>query len=628
MKTKLILFAFMVFTFHNCKKEEVPPAVKEVKASFSLPTQNLYVTCPIKLTNTSTNGTAFSWDFGDGETSTSKDAEHIYKTAGTFTIKLKVSEGSASNETTQSIKIEPLPPITSTFTVPNVATHFINVPIVFTNTSIGATKSEWNFGDGGTSVELSPSHAYTNIGTYEVTLKTTGPKGSAESKQTLKLNVGVNADFSIPSGTLHNGCEITFQNTTVGALNIEWNFGDGGTSTVFSPNHIYKDLGTYTVTMKASNTFENKVVTKNVIVTSPSLNKVFSQNNLSQKAVAIFPIENNGYAVFYKEIDYIKNTEGFVYEKFNESGASLLQKKYFGLGKEWLESVVEVEDGYVLGYTTHEGTVSKFAAMKIDINGIEIWSKSYFVFSPKVLLTNIIKSHDNGFLLIGEQGNQEQTVQGALLIHIENNGTQKRIITQASPSGVGKIYKCISTSDNHYLCVGEILENNTRSGWFLKYDSSFNVVNNRTHSGNIKFTDVVENLDNSFILVGTKFTSTDNDDAVVFKLQKSGSGLATLASYSTSSYDWFRSIIKTEDGYLAMGATYNNSAYYRGLLMPLDKSGFRKTEYLIEKPFNTEVSTGNKGKDCSLIFSGFSDKAHFSDAELMILKTDYQGKLN
>ena len=48
---------------------------------------------------------------------------------------------------------------------------------------------------------------------------------------------------------------VTFANTTTNADTYEWNFGDGSTvSTATNPVHAYQSAGTYTVTLKATNT--------------------------------------------------------------------------------------------------------------------------------------------------------------------------------------------------------------------------------------------------------------------------------------------------------------------------------------------------------------------------------------
>ena len=45
----------------------------------------------------------------------------------------------------------------------------------------------------------------------------------------------------------------TFTYTSNNADTYEWMFGDGNTSTDENPNHTYTDVGTYTVTLIATN---------------------------------------------------------------------------------------------------------------------------------------------------------------------------------------------------------------------------------------------------------------------------------------------------------------------------------------------------------------------------------------
>jgi PKD repeat protein len=65
----------------------------------------------------------------------------------------------------------------------------------FSDQSIGATSWSWDFGDGSTSTEQSPSHAYTDPGTYTVNLTATGPEGSDTKTKTDYITV-TGVDFS------------------------------------------------------------------------------------------------------------------------------------------------------------------------------------------------------------------------------------------------------------------------------------------------------------------------------------------------------------------------------------------------------------------------------------------------
>jgi PKD repeat protein/subtilisin family serine protease len=60
----------------------------------------------------------------------------------------------------------------------------------FTDQSTGTVYNwQWDFGDGGTSTQQSPSHTYTNVGSYTVIFKVTGPSGSDTKTRTNYIQV-------------------------------------------------------------------------------------------------------------------------------------------------------------------------------------------------------------------------------------------------------------------------------------------------------------------------------------------------------------------------------------------------------------------------------------------------------
>ncbi len=125
-------------------------------------------------------GTAltYAWVFGDGDTATTANPSHTYTTAGSYSAKLTVSDG--TNSTTSST-------IAITVTIPGqnyppVAAAAANVsggvvPLAVTFSSAGSSDPEgstlaysWNFGDGTTSTSASPSHTYQVSGLFTATL--------------------------------------------------------------------------------------------------------------------------------------------------------------------------------------------------------------------------------------------------------------------------------------------------------------------------------------------------------------------------------------------------------------------------------------------------------------------------
>ncbi len=102
------------------------------------------------INNTSAGGQQFFWDFGDGTTSTATSPSHLYPTPGTYTIRLRAVDSATCNgEDSARFTITVGGKPVSSFTYsPNPPQE--NTPVDFLNSSIGATRYIWKFGDGDT----------------------------------------------------------------------------------------------------------------------------------------------------------------------------------------------------------------------------------------------------------------------------------------------------------------------------------------------------------------------------------------------------------------------------------------------------------------------------------------------
>lgn len=122
----------------------------------------------------------------------------------------------------------------------------------FTNGSLNATSYAWDFGDGNTSEEESPTHIYASASTYTVTLTATNDVGLSTSFNTeINIQAPVKADFSyaVDAG---NYQKYTFTDASEGAVSLLWEFGDGYQFTGMNPSHTYEEDGIYTVTLTAT----------------------------------------------------------------------------------------------------------------------------------------------------------------------------------------------------------------------------------------------------------------------------------------------------------------------------------------------------------------------------------------
>jgi len=121
--------------------------------------------------NTSQAGQTFVWDFGDGSTFTgATPPPHLYPTAGTYTITLTATDPNTCNITdtaSRTITVSPNPLANFTFE-PNPGQE--NTPTVFTNSSTGAVRYLWRFGDGDSSTLLNPVHQFVTTGTFNTCL--------------------------------------------------------------------------------------------------------------------------------------------------------------------------------------------------------------------------------------------------------------------------------------------------------------------------------------------------------------------------------------------------------------------------------------------------------------------------
>ncbi|HMC98923.1 MAG TPA: PKD domain-containing protein, partial [Ferruginibacter sp.] len=124
----------------------------------------------IIFTNASTGtGLTYNWNFGDGGTSTTTNPSHTYVTAGTYTVRLIVTNASGCKDTIIKSNLINVGSTHATFTSPDSVC--INNTITFTNTSAPAPASvTWYFGDNTTSTVLSPVKQYSATGTYTVKL--------------------------------------------------------------------------------------------------------------------------------------------------------------------------------------------------------------------------------------------------------------------------------------------------------------------------------------------------------------------------------------------------------------------------------------------------------------------------
>ncbi len=162
----------------------------------------------VQFTDQSTGSiTTWSWDFGDGGTSTEQSPSYEYTDAGDYTVSLTVTGPGGGDTETKVGYIhvdEPAAPVAD-FSA-DVTSGSKPLTVKFTDQSVGSITSWfWEFGDGETSSDQNPSHTYTNGGDFTVSLTITGPGGSDDD---------VKADYIHVTDSICE-CNLVPDNTTV-----------------------------------------------------------------------------------------------------------------------------------------------------------------------------------------------------------------------------------------------------------------------------------------------------------------------------------------------------------------------------------------------------------------------------
>jgi gliding motility-associated-like protein len=146
------------------------------------------------------------------------------------------------------------PPTSAAFTLtpPNGC---YPVEVDFSNLSINADTYIWDFGDGSTSVIENPVHTFYEPGVYTIRLIASidNECGNYDTTyQTVEVFDYPVADFTMP-GDLSIYVPVTFTDASVIAVTWNWSFGDGFTSTLQNPTHVYAEPGVYTVCLTVTN---------------------------------------------------------------------------------------------------------------------------------------------------------------------------------------------------------------------------------------------------------------------------------------------------------------------------------------------------------------------------------------
>ncbi len=234
----------------------------------------LQVGLDVLFTNTSVNADSYLWDFGDGETSTEVHPFHSYLVDDFYVVTLTAFNDCGEESFFFTIPV--FTPPTADFTAdPTVGCAALQVQFT-SNSSPNSLAWNWVFSGGtpSTSNEENPMITFSSPGVYDVSLTVTNPAGTHTHSVNDYITVGTIAtpgfSFSVSGDT------VTFTNESdnsngIGAMTYLWEFGDGDTSTLKDPVHIYSSNGTFDVKLTVTNDCGDAVIIKEVTILLPPM---------------------------------------------------------------------------------------------------------------------------------------------------------------------------------------------------------------------------------------------------------------------------------------------------------------------------------------------------------------------
>jgi gliding motility-associated-like protein len=233
------------------------------KADFSIP-EIVCEGAPVILKNTSSPlPSSANWNFSDGTFSDSINAIKVFNKAGEYVITMVSNNGACKDSVTKNIKVVAKPVIA--FSASDSVSCSVPLTVNFKNTSSGISSRKtavttstntyyWDFGDGNSSNNESPSHTYSAEGSYTVKLFVTNAGGCTDSlvkKNYIRIKIPVVTINNLPQRgcgpLLHKFTSIV--NSIDSITGYHWDFGDGNSSDSITPTHIYNTPGKYTVTL-------------------------------------------------------------------------------------------------------------------------------------------------------------------------------------------------------------------------------------------------------------------------------------------------------------------------------------------------------------------------------------------
>ena len=215
-----------------------------VTSSFTTNGDTLCYGDTLLLTSSSTGAITYNWEDSGGSFATGPTASLVLGALGPLTVDLIASDSNCSDTSSSTVQVVDCCTDIPDFTLSDSAICLSDSSITAFNTSTGADNWTWLLDNQTVSTDTNHVFTFSAPGNYQISLITFSGFACSD---TVSRFVTIAANPSAGYTALPTGLCVQFTDASMGASAWTWDFGDGNSDNVSSPQHCYANPGTYTV---------------------------------------------------------------------------------------------------------------------------------------------------------------------------------------------------------------------------------------------------------------------------------------------------------------------------------------------------------------------------------------------